>query len=87
MTRQEIMQLIVEERLRQLEKWGPQDHSYPEWISILTEEVGEAATEANKCHWAQLLPDALRHQSQLRTELIQSAAVIFQVLVGMEATD
>lgn len=83
MTPQQISVLVYEERRRQTAKWGLQQHSYPEWMSILTEEVGEAATAANKCHWAQKLPEALRHETQLETELIQCAAVIFQILERM----
>lgn len=34
---------IIAERDRQDAKWGPQDHSLPEWLAILMEEVGELA--------------------------------------------
>lgn len=37
---------ILDERDRQDEKWGPQDHSLFEWVTILTEEVGELAAAA-----------------------------------------
>ena len=57
-----------------LVEWDPYS------FSILTEEIGEAATEANKTHWARTYDEGLRHQQQLIAELIQSAAVIFQIL-------
>ena len=79
----DIYVLVLEERARQNAKWGRQEHSYPEWISLLTEEVGEAATEANKCNWAQTYDVALRHQAELFDELIQCAAVVFQIIEGM----
>lgn len=34
---------ILEERVRQNEKWGIQRHDYPTWLSIAVEEVGEVA--------------------------------------------
>ena len=33
---------IQTERQRQLRKWGPQQHTPPEWMAILGEEFGEA---------------------------------------------
>ncbi len=35
---------ILDERDRQDDKWGPQDHSLYKWNTILMEEVGELAT-------------------------------------------
>ena len=44
----QILDDIQKERQRQIEKWGDQsDLPFTRLISILTEEVGEAATEAN----------------------------------------
>lgn len=40
---------ILDERDRQDSKWGPQDHTLPEWVTILMEEVGELAA-AVLCH-------------------------------------
>ncbi len=34
---------VMQERLRQDEKWGPQHHDIPMWLTILMEEVGEAS--------------------------------------------
>lgn len=36
---------ILDERTAQDKKWGQQDHVPDIWLSILTEEVGELATE------------------------------------------
>ncbi len=38
---------IMDERHRQDEKWGPQHHSWSNWLSILGEEFGEACTAYN----------------------------------------
>jgi NTP pyrophosphatase (non-canonical NTP hydrolase) len=35
--------LLRDERFRQLQKWGPQDHDDGMWLKILAEEVGEVA--------------------------------------------
>lgn len=37
------LQLIMEERARQDEKWGEQNHGQLYWLGILVEEVGELA--------------------------------------------
>lgn len=55
---------VKEERLRQNEKWGEQNHSRLMWCAILTEEVGEVAKAA--------LEDS---PSEYREELVQVAAV------------
>ena len=38
-----ILKQIFEERLKQDAKWGPQHHNPELWLTILMEEVGEAA--------------------------------------------
>lgn len=55
---------ILEERQRQMKKWGAQDHNDYYWLGILTEEVGELA-------------DALLHKTmkEQRKEFFQAAAV------------
>jgi NTP pyrophosphatase (non-canonical NTP hydrolase) len=77
-----VLQDVAAERAAQVEKWGTQRHSWPEWMSILTEEVGEAAQAANKAHWT--VPDyreSIRKQVQaLREELVQIAAVAVQII-------
>lgn len=62
---------VSDERDRQDDKWGPQTHHPIEWLSILSEEVGEAAQAANQCNWH---PEP-RWFHQLRAELVQVAAV------------
>lgn len=37
------IEIVREERRRQFEKWGKQDHTLFVWMNILMEEVGEAA--------------------------------------------
>lgn len=73
---------VVQERHRQEEKWGVQRHSWPEWITILTEEVGEAAQEACNEHF---------HDhgdlSRMKEELVQVAAVAVAMVEHIEELD
>ena len=47
-TKAEAIQRVLKERDRQDAKWGyPQDNTPFEWLSILTEEVGELAEALN----------------------------------------
>jgi len=75
-----ILQEISDERLRQDNKWGVQQHPDLYWLAILTEEVGEVAKEL--CDLAYTLEhqsldifiyDAIREK--IKKELIQVAAV------------
>lgn len=69
---------IFDERIRQIEKFGPQNHEPFKWLAILGEEVGEcnnAAIEAFdwKAHkWGSSRVNGMQ---DLRTELVQVAAV------------
>jgi hypothetical protein len=42
-----ILRDILDERIRQDEKWGHQRHNFAFWMSILGEEVGEAFKALN----------------------------------------
>jgi NTP pyrophosphatase (non-canonical NTP hydrolase) len=68
-----VLDDVAAERMRQDEKWGVQDiHDY-ERISILTEEVGEAAKAANEANFT--TSPTRGDRTHLRKELIQVAAV------------
>jgi NTP pyrophosphatase (non-canonical NTP hydrolase) len=79
---------IRSERARQDETWGRQRHTWPEWMTILTEEIGEAARAANQAHWArsdgmtfdEAARDRLDRMTALRLELVQSAAVAVAII-------
>lgn len=66
------LQDIMEERFRQDEKWGEQNHTPARWLIILGEEYGEA------CH------GALRDFDEYREELVHVAAV---ALAALESFD
>lgn len=40
---QEILVDIFNERIRQDKKWGEQNHDSPVWLTVIAEELGEAA--------------------------------------------
>lgn len=69
---------IADERRRQDEKWGEQNRPPIDWVSILTEEVGELAHEVNELSFG-VKPDATSGaaeiEAKLRAELVQCAAV------------
>jgi len=66
---------VVGERRRQDEKWGVQNHPNPTWLTILAEEVGEAAQDTLENDFAKNpLARAVSHIT-LRTELVRVAAV------------
>lgn len=66
------------ERARQVEKWGDQIANPPgAMLAILTEEIGEVATAVIRLY-DHSRPEAHRDVSDLRTELVQVAAVAVQ---------
>ena len=72
-TLEDILQKIIEERKRQDDKWGEQNHEAYKWLAILGEEVGEV----NK---AVLEND----QKNIREELIQIAATAVAMYESLE---
>ena len=69
MSQESVIQEIIEERKKQDEKWGEQDHDLCKWVSILAEEVGEVAAES-----LDRLPEGVPY-GPYREELIHVAAV------------
>ena len=61
---------ILDERDRQDDLWGEQDHSLPNWMIILMEEVGELATAISDYH----------SRKNWREEAVQVAAVAMAML-------
>jgi len=47
----QIFEMMQEENLRQINKWGIQDHSPFEWLVILMEEVGELSQAILTTEW------------------------------------
>lgn len=92
-----LMPDVTDECLRQLSKFGVQNHTPAEWLMILGEEVGEvnrAALEAHffKCTCPIILPNhtceaVKEHLANYRTELIQVAAVALSAVAAYDRTD
>lgn len=60
----DILEEIIDERIRQESKWGQQNHPSFKYLAILGEEVGEVNKAALERDW-----------DNYREELIQVAAV------------
>jgi len=71
---------IWNERNRQDEIWGPQDHTLPEWLAILIEEVGELAAAILGHHFGN--EDHI--ELYWRKEATQVAAVAVSILEQYE---
>lgn len=70
MSTRDVLLEVLEERHRQDQKWGEQNHAPGPWMLILAEEVGEVARAA----LANIFAEANDAQS-VRRELIEVAAV------------
>lgn len=68
-----VLSEVQEERRRQDEKWGTQNHTPPEWLSILGEEFGEVCKAVCEAHFSGY--ESTGNWENYRTELIQLAAV------------
>lgn len=77
----EILTELVDERQRQDAKWGEQNHPMPVWMTVITEEIGEASEAVLKWWFASDYTDKANELANelridtIRTELIQVAAV------------
>lgn len=87
-----VLNEVGDERFRQDEKWGVQNHIQIAWLAILAEEFGEAAKEVNELHFR---PGTETHHStavyeaqkaRLREELIQVAAVAVAMIESLDRT-
>ena len=88
-----IFNQIKQERARQHDKWGEQNHNLVEWMAILIEEVGEVSKEAADFHFEngkEQLNDSIFKAVQqgrlvnYRKELIQVAAVATQMIESLD---
>lgn len=75
------LQSVIEERQRQNEKWGLQNHVPVVWVSILGEEFGELCEAVNETVFDNG-PEARMKggYANIRTEAVQVAAVAVQLV-------
>lgn len=76
----------LNERLRQIQKFGPQNHSPKEWLMILGEEVGEVNRAALEAHFGSEW-DRHKHLQEYRRELIQVAAVAISMIESFDRNE
>ena len=69
---------VAQERNRQHDKWGQQNHHPLEWLAILGEEVGEACKAACEANFAGY--HRTGDYSHYRAELVQVAAVAIAMI-------
>ncbi|BBQ07959.1 nucleoside triphosphate pyrophosphohydrolase family protein [Elizabethkingia anophelis] len=80
-----ILNEIKEERIRQIEKYAKKNSGFTlsAFLSILTEEVGEAAKDINDINLRSKRKNLFGH---LRTELVQVAATAVQIIEHLDET-
>lgn len=89
---QTVLTEIGEERKAQELKWGEQNHDLNYWWLILSEEIGEAAKElcdyrAKDTEFENSNHDKKALLARARKELIQSAAVIVNMVESMDRNE
>lgn len=94
----EVLEQVAAERDRQDAKFGQQNHHPYKWLTILQEEMGEAAREAceadckrregpNPENTEMVLRrrgERDEHLANLRKELIETAAVAVAIVEGLD---
>lgn len=83
----DVYQEITEERKRQDSLWCEQNHSPLMWNAILAEEVGEASREVCESVWCKTDADEAIHLQNLRTEMIQVAAVAVAFVESLDRNE
>jgi hypothetical protein len=76
---------VLLERARQDKKWGKTSRDYLGWMSILAEEVGEAAGEVNEIIYSGGRFDA-DVKSRLTTEITHVAAVAVAIIEQLKSS-
>lgn len=76
---EKVLKEVLNERLSQNRKWGPQNHRCDLYYTILGEEVGEVGKAI--CEWLILHKGAV---SDIRMELVQVAAVAVAMVESLD---
>lgn len=91
MKREEILKEVSEERNRQDLKFGEQNHTPIEWVTILVEEVGEVSKDALEHHFAAKKginnKDPEKSLKNCRKELVQVAAVAVSMIESLDRNE
>ena len=82
---------VLNERVRQLRKFGIQDHPIADWFLILGEEVGEAHREACehvfRLRFPEHYPEDPERLKRLRKELVEVAAVAVAMVESLDRNE
>ncbi len=76
-----ILPLVFHENLRQLEKWGVQDHEPFEWLGFATEELGETAEAIGEFTFRGGLAEGVVKEAIQTATLMLKIAEMFQNLL------
>lgn len=79
-----VLREVYDERFRQDQMWGEQNHAPCDYLAILVEEVGEAAKECVAVRFGLDSADLLAARRNLRVELIQVAAVAVAMVEALD---
>jgi len=85
-----VIRDIKRERIKQHQRWGEQDITLHAWVSLITEELGESAKEANDFMMSLATQDGVTTNQQTRmliryrNEMRQTAALCVQALEALE---
>lgn len=74
----ELTMCLIDENIRQLEKWGIQTHSPFEWLAYITEELGELSEAISDSEYGRGI-DELTDINNVIKEAIQVATLSLKV--------
>lgn len=77
---EKIIAKVLEERKRQDEEWGVQDHTAPEWGTIIGEEYGEMCKAINEYRFN----PTRAAEDEIYKEAIQTMASCMAMLENIE---
>jgi hypothetical protein len=79
---EKIMPMVFRENIRQLDKWGVQDHEPFEWLGFATEELGETAEAIGDFTFrGGLAEDVVKEAIQTATLMLKIAEMYQNLLV------
>lgn len=82
-----VFQDVGDERIRQHEQWGEQNHNPSLWLAILTEEVGEVAQAVCKAWVPPYTNEQRDWLFRYRDELVQVAAVAIAAIESFDRNE
>jgi hypothetical protein len=81
---QNAVEDVLNERRRQDDQWGEQNHHPAYWLAILGKQVGQFGSAILNREWAAINARG-RAQNEMRDEAVQIAAVAFAIIECIDA--